>query len=569
MDIILLVVLTALGYLAAYHTYGKFLAKKIFKLEPHASVPSKDLEDGKDFVPSKKGVLFGHHFTSIAGTGPIVGPAIGIIWGWVPALVWIMVGSIFMGAVHDFGSLVISMRNKGQSISQITAKYINKRVQMIFFFIVFLALLIVIAIFGLVIAIIFTRFPSSVWPIWLQLPLAVALGRWVFQKNRSLSLYTFIFVLLMYGTIFIGVKYPVFLPEILGLPSTGGWTIILLLYAFVASVLPVSTLLQPRDYLNAWQLYLAMILIVLGVGVSVFTSELAIVAPAFNLSPVGAPSMWPFLFITIACGAISGFHCLVSSGTSSKQIENEQDAQFIGYGSMLVEGGLAILVLIAVSAGIGLAYTKGGVVLTGSAAWASHYGSWAGSSGLGNKLDAVVIGFSNMMASIGVPTSLGVAIIGVFIAAFAGTTLDSSARVQRYIVAELFSHTPLKVFSNKYIATAFAVITGGVLAFSSGVDGKGALALWPLFGSVNQLLAGLALMVITMYLRQTKGWGWLVTGIPCLLMLTITLWAASLNQLHFYAEQAWLLWCINGMILLFSIVMVGETMLAFFKRNVT
>lgn len=567
MNVLLLVILTGLGYLAAYHTYGRFLAKKIFTLDSSRITPAKALADGKDFVPSKKAILFGHHFTSIAGTGPIVGPAIGVIWGWVPALIWIVFGSIFMGAVHDFGALYLSLRHDGKSISEITAAYINKRVRLVFFIIVFLALLIVLAIFGLVIAIIFARFPSSVIPIWFQIPLAVILGKYVFQKNKSLPFYTVIFVGFMYLSIWLGSLYPITLSTFLGIPPTGLWTIILLLYALIASILPVSTLLQPRDYMNAWQLYFAMGAIILGILVSGLSGDLILSAPAFNMHPEGAPAIWPFLFITIACGAISGFHCLVSSGTSSKQLASEDDAQLVGYGSMLLEGGLAVLVLIAVTAGIGLAYDANGTVLTGLSAWTQHYGSWSASSGLGSKLDAVVIGFSNMMTYIGIPLELGVTIIGVFIASFAGTTLDSSARVQRYIVSELFSNTSFSGLSNKYIAAFIAVFTGGVLAFSSGADGAGALALWPLFGSVNQLLAALALMVTSMFLRRRGGYGYLVSWIPFVFMIVMTIWAVAVNQYTFFDSGNGLLVMINGVTLGLSLYMIIETMLLFFKGS--
>ena len=257
--------------------------------------------------------------------------------------------------------------------------------------------------------------------------------------------------------------------------------------------------------------------------------------------------MWPFLFITIACGAISGFHSLVSSGTSSKQIASEKDAQLIGFGSMLVEALLATIVIIAVTAGLGIAYTTSdGSALHGLAAWQHHYSSWQSSAGLGSKLTAVVIGCANMMESIFIPRDLGIVIIGVFIASFAGTTLDSATRIQRYVVHELFAPTSLTIFNNKWFTTGFVIVSAALLAFSSGANGKGALALWPLFGAVNQLLAALALLVATAYLKQKLTWGYWVTGLPCGIMLGLSMWACIANQVSFIAHEQWVLIIMNA-----------------------
>lgn len=522
-------------------------------------MPSVTKSDGEDYVPTDTHIVFGHHFTSIAGTGPIVGPAIGVIWGWLPALLWIFFGSILMGAVHDFASLVVSLRNEGKTITEITATYISRRVRNFFFIIVFLGLLIVIAIFGLIIALVFARFPESVWPVWAEIPIAVGLGLLVYRWRSKSKWGLWAAKLAFLGTFALGYFFPVSLPSLWGIPATGLWTIILLIYAFIASALPVTALLQPRDYLNAWQLYVVMAVVLLGVLVTGITGNFPIAAPAINTTPAGAPSLWPFLFITIACGAVSGFHSLVSSGTSAKQLRSEKDATVVGYGAMLVEALLATLVIIAVTAGISLAYTdKSGQVLTGLAAWKAHYGSWAVSDGLGSKLDAVVIGTSNILTSIGISSRFGIVIIGVFIASFAGTTLDSSARIQRYIIAELSAGTRVSWLANKWAASFFAVATAAALAFSSGADGKGALALWPLFGSVNQLLAALALMVATAYLRRKGGLKYLVTGIPCIIMTVISVWAIFLNQLEFWRSGTHLLSVINGVVLLLSLAITVE-----------
>ena len=564
MSALVIMVVAFIGYILMYNLYGKFIGQKIFKLSQTATVPSVELEDGTDYVPTKKEVIFGHHFTSIAGTGPIVGPAIAIIWGWVPALIWVFFGSIFMGAVHDFGALIISMRNQGKSIADYTSKYVNDRTRFFFFLIVFLELWIVIAIFGLIIAVVFAMYPASVFPVWCEVAIALYLGHAIYKQGKSILTWSIIAVVLMYVTVYIGVYLPIKMPSIAGIPPTGVWTIILLIYAFIASILPVTTLLQPRDFINSHQLMIIMVLLVLGVALSAFGGNLHIVAPAIQMAPAKAPPMWPFLFITIACGAISGFHSLVSSGTSAKQVRYETDSLFVGYGSMLTEGALATLVIIAVSAGIGMGYvTKSGETLMGVAAWTTHYSSWAAAAGLGSKISAFVNGSANMIASTGLPNTFGLAIMGVFVASFAGTTLDTATRIQRYIVSELFGSFKIDFLTGKYVATFLAVATALALAFATGASGNGALKLWPLFGAVNQTLAGLALIIITLYLKTKGGMKWLVSGIPAVLMMFMTIWALILNQTSFGASNNMMLQIINGVILLLAIWITVEGFLKF------
>lgn len=566
MDALWLMLICGVGYLVAYHTYGRFLARKIFKLRPEAVVPSAELQDGIDYVPTRRGIIFGHHFTSIAGTGPIVGPAIGVIWGWLPALLWVTVGCIFMGAVHDLGALVVSLRNEGKSISEAAAKYINVRVRFIFFAIVFLTLLLVIAVFGVVIAVVFARFPSSVLAVWLQIPIAVTLGWVVYKKGASVPISTAVAVAAMYATVWLGSRLPFDMPVIGSMPATGSWTLLLLAYAWVASTLPVTTLLQPRDYINAWQLFIMMSLLALGVAWSSLSGGLPMVAPAVDLSPEGAPSLWPFLFITIACGAVSGFHSLVASGTSPKQIAREPDALFVGYGSMLLEGALAVLVLICVGAGIAIAYTTvDGELLTGFDAWHRHYASWSSASGMAANLTAVVVGAANMMGRFGLPETVGIALMGVFIASFAGTTLDTATRIQRYVIGELATDLKVPLLANRWVATSAAVVTAAALAFATGADGRGALALWPLFGSANQLLASLALLVVTLYLRQKGGMKYLFTAIPCLLMLVVTNWAMVENEIRYIREGNWLLVGVGAGIFILALWMTVEAIIAFIR----
>ena len=353
------------GFLIAYHTYGRWLAKRIFALDSDAVVPACQLNDGVDFVPSKKSIVFGHHFTSIAGTGPIVGPAIAVFWGWLPALLWVIFGSIFIGAVHDFGALVVSLRNRGQTVGEVAGRLISPRAKLIFLLILFFALTIVLAIFGLVIANIFKLYPESVLPVWISLPIAILIGRLMRAGETNILKVALLGLLAIYACIWLSANFlPISLDKIVGdnwpgeWNSTLAWTLVLFVYCGIASVLPVSVLLQPRDYVNSLQLYVALVVLIAGLGVATLSGQADLFqsTPAWtgDEMPANSPPLAPFLFITIACGAVSGFHCLVSSGTSSKQLSNETDAQAIGYGSMLLEGALAVMVILACCAGVGM-----------------------------------------------------------------------------------------------------------------------------------------------------------------------------------------------------------------------
>lgn len=562
-----------LGYIVAYHTYGRWLSKKIFALDKNAKLPSEELRDDIDFVPTKKSIVFGHHFTSIAGTGPIVGPALAVMWGWLPALIWVLVGSIFIGAVHDFGALVVSMRNRGQTVGDVAARLINRRVRLLFLFILFMALTIVLAIFGLVIANVFKKYPSSILPCLIQIPIAITIGVWLHRKGADLVVPSIIALGIMYLTVVFGNE------GVLGdvnrwlseLPVMT-WVLVLLIYSYIASVLPVWILLQPRDYINSLQLITALGLIVVGLfaaalfGGAIPTDTagepianatrpvLEIVAPAIRENPEGAPPMWPFLFITIACGACSGFHCLVSSGTSSKQISCETDAQFIGYGSMLTEGFLAVIVILACVAGLGLGVEGKEGFLQGEAAYTARYGTWDSASGLIAKVGAFVDGSANFLKALSIPSATAVALMGVLVASFAGTTLDTACRLQRYVIQELaaaclpqkslaksssgFSLNPIQWLRNKHGATIVAVAIALAIAGLSlpgdkepwtwATAGKGGLILWPLFGATNQLLAGLAFLVISFFLWRRKIPVWFII-IPGIFMLLMPAWAMLSN----------------------------------------
>ena len=569
MGSILLAVGAAIAYLIAYHTYGKFLARKIFDLDPDRRTPAVEVNDGRDYVPTKKGILFGHHYTSIAGTGPIVGPAIGIIWGWVPAFIWVTVGCIFMGAVHDLGALAVSMRHRGRGIGDIAGDLISARVRVMFLCIIVLALTIVLAIFCLVIASLFKMYPGAVFSVWIQIPIAMALGFMIYKGNLPALPLSLVALVVLGGAVYMGAAHwGIKLPNIhigsLTLVPNVTWSILLLIYVFFASVLPVTWLLQPRDYINGHVLFVIMLLLATGVLVS----RPEIVAPAINLNPKGAPPILPFLFVTIACGAISGFHCLVSSGTTSKQISCESDARAIGYGSMLMEGMLAVFVLVAVAAGIGLLADKTGHM--GVERWNHHYASWGAAQGLSAKVGAFVDGSANMLSFIGVPFALGATIMGVFVACFAGTTLDTATRLQRYVISELGGGIGLKPLRNKYAATTVAVVTAGVLALYDG-QGKGGLLLWPLFGATNQLLAALAFLVITVYLAR-KGKPILFTLIPFFIMLAMTAWAITYKLGDFYRDymdkgKNLHLLIITGVIVVLEIWMIIESATAIIKSR--
>ena len=606
--------LIALGagvaFLVAYHTYGRWLGKRVFNLAADAVCPSARLRDDQDYVPTSKAIVFGHHFTSIAGTGPIVGPAIAVMWGWLPALLWVVLGSIFIGAVHDFGSLVVSLRNNGQTVGDIAGRVLNRRVRLLFLLVLFMALTIVLAIFGLVIAAVFKQYPAAITPCLVQIPIAVAIGVYLHRRGKSLLLPSLLALGVMYLTVIFGNTG--FLGEInatLAGFSIIAWVGILLLYSYAASVLPVWSLLQPRDYINSLQLLTALGLIVLGLCVAAFIGgappvegadrqPLELVAPMWNPDPEGAPLIYPFLFITIACGAISGFHCLVSSGTSSKQLKKETDARFVGYGSMVTEGFLATLVILCCVAGLGLGTAVGGETLQGAEAYTTRYASWASASGLGAKVAAFVDGAANFLMAFGLQRPWAEALMAVLVASFAGTTLDTACRLQRYVVQELAGtflrppkpndsapsatptagFSPLSVLTNKHGATLFAIAVAAFMAaaplpgnaWSLDNAGKGGLILWPMFGATNQLLGGLAFLVIAFWLIRRNKPVWFVI-LPLVFMLVMPAWA-MLHQLFVQGvgmetgwlaaeKKNWMLLVIAGGTLLLEAWMIVEAVL--------
>ncbi len=583
MNTLIIAILSFVGFIIAYHTYGKWLARKIFGLDAQAKVPSEELRDDVDYVPAKKEVIFGHHFTSIAGTGPIVGPAIAVFWGWLPALIWVVLGSIFIGAVHDFGALVVSLRNRGQSVGEVAGRMIAPRAKILFLFVLFMGLTIVLAIFGLVIAQIFSYYPESVLSVWVEIPLAVIIGLWIYRRGGNILFPSIIALGVMYLAMAIGAYIlPIDIERWLGIPLLERsyvsvvviWTVVLFVYCFIASVLPVWVLLQPRDFINSHELVLALLLLLLGLVVGGLTGEANLTASAPAIAsdiPPDAPPIWPFLFITIACGAVSGFHCMVSSGTSSKQVASEGDAQYVGYGAMLLEGGLAVIVIFACCAGIGMGvfnrtgtganYIFEPLVQAESSqpvkhqdAWRTRYatsktvqnpdgttgvkGGWA-SHNLKAKVSAFVDGGGNFLTSLGIPLKMGIVIMAVLVASFAATTLDTATRLQRYVICELAQTANIKLLANRYVATAFALVLAAAVALLQGPagPGSGGLTLWPLFGATNQLLAGLAFMVIVFYLHRRSKPIWFAL-LPMIIMLVMPAWA-MLHQM-FNPQTGWL-----------------------------
>lgn len=593
-------------YLLAYNTYGRWLSRKIFKLDPTARVPSIAMQDDQDYVPTSKGVIFGHHFTSIAGTGPIVGPAIAVLWGWLPALLWVLFGSILIGAVHDLGALVVSMRNRGETVGEIAGRLISSRMRTLFLTILFLALTLVLAVFGLVIANVFIQFPASIFPCLIQIPLAVVIGAWLHRKGINIVVPSILALGIMYLSVVygdVGILHSI--NSWLAARPIMDWVLFLLAYSYIASVLPVWLLLQPRDFINSLQLLSALGLVVIGLAAAAFfggapdaaglRAPLEMVAPATNLSAAGGLPIFPFLFITIACGAISGFHCLVSSGTSSKQLKNETDAQFVGYGSMLTEGFLAVIVILACTAGIGLGI-KGadGAMLTGVNAWQQTYAGGFAMSGA-QSIRAFVEGSANFVTALGLSPSFAIALMGVLVASFAATTMDTACRLQRYIIQELSGALResfgrdgkpglpmLAPFQGKHGATTLAVILAGIIAafpmqgqeWNYLTAGKGGLVLWPVFGAINQLLGGIAFVVILFWMWRRAIPIWFI-AFPASILLILPGYA-MIYQLFIDANgkgQSWIEqgnWLLAGVgitTLILQILMITEALRLFPKAK--
>ena len=545
MNAALLAGITFAAFLLGYRYYSRFLADRVFAIRPDEPVPAREQQDGVDFVPTRLGILWGHHYTSIAGAAPIVGPALAVIWGWLPALLWVTVGTVMMGAVHDFSALVLSAREKGRSVGDLAGVILNERARTLFLLIISLLIWIVLAVFAFIIATLFVAYPGAILPINVQILVALVLGWLVHRRGRpalvpSLVAYAGLLVCVFYGDAFVAA-----FPAVASL-TVLEWVWILLAYCFVASVLPVWLLLQPRDYINSHQLVTALVLLSLGLLVLQPTVR----APALNLNPEGAPSMLPFLFITIACGAISGFHGLVSSGTTSKQLARMPDARPIGYGGMLGEGALGLLAVLATTAGF-----------SSRAAWNEHYASWSAAEGLSAKLGAFVSGGATFVNSVGIPFAAAETFMAVVVVAFAATSLDTGARIQRLVMGELGEAYGIAPLRNRYVASATGIGLALLLALTQG-GGKGGLILWPLFGSTNQLLAAVTLLLVSTWLRR-QGKPAIYTLVPMVFVSIVTVVAMTEELWSYASQERWLLVLLGGLILSCALFVLFEGIRAF------
>lgn len=530
------------AFALGYRFYSRFLSDRVFGLRDDEPVPAVLHEDGIDYVPTQLHVLWGHHFASIAGAAPIVGPAIAVIWGWLPALIWVCVGTVFMGATHDFAALVISARHDGRSIGDLAEQIVGPRVRTLFLVIISLLIWVVLAVFAYIIGTLFVSNPSSIFPINVQIIVAMALGWLIYRRKTPIFLPSLVAYAVLLAAIGYGDDVASAFPIITTLTAIH-WVWLLLIYSFVASVLPVWLLLQPRDYLNSHQLVTGLAVLTIGLLVL----QPPVVAPIIQWEPEGAPSMIPFLFITIACGAISGFHGLVSSGTTSKQLARMTDARPIGYGGMLAEGLLGLLAVLAATAGF-----------ASSEEWWNHYSSWGAADGLAAKLDAFVSGGATFVASLGIPREMARTFMAVMVIAFAATSLDTGARIQRLVISELAEAYGVRSLQNRYLAGALGIGAALLLAVTQG-DGTGGLALWPLFGTTNQLVAGVTLMIVSVWL-QRLGRPIVYSVVPMLLVSSVTAWAMVGNLFEYYADfgQLWLLALSGTLVLALDIWILFE-----------
>jgi len=542
MQSVMIVVLGLAGMSFGWFVYSKFIAEKIYQLDPDFVTPAHQFNDGVDFVPTNRYVLWGHHFTSIAGAAPIVGPAIAVYWGWVPAVLWVTFGTIFFAGVHDFGAIWASARNQGKSIGALSKDVIGRRTRSLFMIVIFLLLLMVNAVFGVVIASLFLDTPTSVFPAWAAIAVALVIGQLI-RRNVKLAVLSIGGVLALYASVYIGSLLPLELPEqMLGLGANANWLIILFAYAAIASMLPVWMLLQPRDYINGLQLIIGLILLY---G-AVLLSLPDITAPAFNNElDAMSPSIIPLLFVTIACGAVSGFHGIVSSGTTSKQLDKEPDARFVGYLGAVGEGTLALITIVSVS-GVTLAAT--------TEIWHEIYFAY----GQAGATTFVQGGAELLRQGWGIPTVVTTTMLATMVVLFAATTMDTGVRLQRYIIQEWGEIYSIPVLNNKVVATLVAVASCLFLAFGAGgATGSGGLVIWPLFGSTNQILAGLTLLVISVMLIKA-GRPARYTLLPMLFVMVTSSWAAVLKLIEWYQAGNWVLVVIDFVVIVTSVLVILE-----------
>ena len=552
-------------FFLAYRFYSKFLAEKIYRLNPEAMTPAHQFRDGVDYVPANKYILWGHHFTSIAGAAPIVGPAIAIYWGWLPAILWVVLGTIFAAGVHDFGTMVLSIRHKGQSVGILANKMIGQRGKLLFLFIILILVLMINAVFAWVISNLFINFPASVLSIFIQIPLAVWIGFHVYRRHGSILIPSIIVLVVMYSAAIIASYVPALQIDfvryfggetnivLFGLTGVEmaflSWILILMAYVYIASTLPVWQLLQPRDFINSWQLLLGLAILYAGL----FVMNPEITAPSSN--PEASDTNWfPLLFITIACGAISGFHGLVSSGTTAKQLNKETDARFVGYLGAIGEGTLALITILAIATFFG-----------SSAEFSGQYASFSDAGSVG--LNVFVEAAAHLATGLYIPLEAAQTIIAVIVISFAATTLDTSVRLMRYIINELGEEYRIKPLTHLHVSTFIAVGASAALVLipegPMGM-GSGGYLLWPLFGTSNQLLAGISLLLITIWLKRS-GRSIIYTLVPMIFLSFVTIWAMVEHVFFEWsgagdADANLLLFSFGAIILVFAIWIILEAM---------
>ena len=530
-----------------YFGYSKYLANRLYELDDSVETPAHKYQDGQEYVPAKKPVLLGHHWASISGAAPAVGPiTAAFIWGWAPAFIWIVVGNPLFGAVHDFSALASSIRHEGKSIGFVIGEYVGERGKNLLLWFAFLLVILVIAAFAIVIAVVFNAYPQTATAGAVYIGLAVLFGIWLYQFNLSFVWGTVLFVAGVFAGVWLGIEYPIaiaeagdwagtgyiqlfddpsFIPEILGSANIGGWVLVTLIYSFIASVLPVWLLLQPRDYISSFLMYIGIggAILAVFVGWILGTSQ-------EPLTVTGDISAWegftggdfaliampllPLLFLTIACGTISGFHSLVSSGTTSKQLDKETDAQLIGYGGMLMEGLFALVAMSTVL-----------VVAVGA----------PGDGGIGLALPNFADGGGLILTSLGLPLLEATIFMALVLSAFVLTTMDTGVRIGRYLLEEAVGTPENQMQSyaaNMYVSSGLIVVGGYVLVGSGEWE-----TLWLLFGGSNQLLAALALLAATVWVASwDKSKQLISTGLPMLLMSAFTViglvWVASYQVVY-------------------------------------
>ena len=555
MNSLIVAFILILWLILGYKIYGSFIEKKVVQADNSRLTPARELRDGIDYTPAKKFILFGHHFSSIAGAGPILGPLLGVLYfGWLGALLWVALGSIFLGAVHDYTSLMTSVQNKGTSLADISEKTLGLRAKIIFSIFLWLALALVIAVFAVVASRTLVSQPEIVIPTFGLVFIAIIFGWLIYKKGINIVAGTILSLLFLFLLIYVGSMVPIILPaQIIGMSSQNFWFYILIIYSLFASSLPVWFLLQPRDYISTWILFLG-----LGLGyLGLILMHPSMNAPAFVSfqSKGGKPweggPLWPMLFVIIACGAISGFHSVVASGTTAKQLPDEASGKLIGYGGMVTEAALAGLVIfIAASA---LIWDTSGVE--------SQFGFQYLMISVGDPIRAFATGYGRLLSSLpGLTLAIGSFFGMVMLNAFVLTTLDTGTRLGRFITTELLGKK-VPVLNNRWIASLVVLVFAAILGGTEGYK-----VIWPVFGASNQLVAALALIVVSSYMVATKR-PKKFTVYPAIFMLVTTLGALSYQGYHFFQAKRYLLGCLSLILIALASIIVYDARAILFTKD--